>query len=222
MPKTQQRHEGGDKGLEHDERADAVDPHHGGGRVADHAARAAGIGGGDDGGEVADVHLAREDLPRASCRRSAPRRCCRGSSTPRTRSRAAAKAPFQSSGRKRGIASGTRLFSKWRESSAKPISSRNRLERIDPLVRHVHGRGRQARAFLEAGEAQLVGGDGGKAGQRDLQRVVVEQRDAQQRQCEQDEIERECRRREWVRTQGPRVLSNGTDITGAWWMSLRC
>ncbi len=40
------------------------------------------------------------------------------------------KAPFQSSGRKRGISSGTRLFSKWRESSAKPISSRNRLERI--------------------------------------------------------------------------------------------
>ena len=40
------------------------------------------------------------------------------------------KPPFQSSGRKRGISSGTRLFSKWRESSAKPISRRNRLARI--------------------------------------------------------------------------------------------
>ena len=40
------------------------------------------------------------------------------------------KAPFQSSGRKAGMTSGSLLFSKWRESSAKPISSRNRLARI--------------------------------------------------------------------------------------------
>ena len=40
------------------------------------------------------------------------------------------KPPFQSSGRKAGISSGMRLFSKWRESSAKPINSRNRFERI--------------------------------------------------------------------------------------------
>ncbi len=38
-----------------------------------------------------------------------------------------AKPPFQSSGRMAGITSGTLLLSKWRDSSAKPIRSRNRL-----------------------------------------------------------------------------------------------
>jgi hypothetical protein len=40
------------------------------------------------------------------------------------------KPPFQSSGRNLGISSGTRLFSKCRERSAKPISRKNRLLRI--------------------------------------------------------------------------------------------
>jgi hypothetical protein len=49
-------------------------------------------------------------------------------STNTTTSRA--KPPFQSSGRKAGISSGIWLFSKCRDSSAKPISSRNRFVRI--------------------------------------------------------------------------------------------
>src|SRR4029078_6850028 len=42
---------------------------------------------------------------------------------------------------------------------------------------------------LEARKAQLVERDGGEAGERHLQRGVVEQGDAEQRQREQDEVD---------------------------------
>ena len=58
-----------------------------------------------------------------------------------------------------------------------------------PLVLHVQRETAEARPELEAGEAELVGDDGGEPGQRHLQRVVVEQRDAEQRQREQDEVD---------------------------------
>ena len=56
----------------------------------------------------------------------------------------------------------------------------------------VPGQAGQAGAVLEAGEAELVERDGGEAGQRHLQRVVVEERDAEQRQREQDEVDRDA------------------------------
>ena len=56
-----------------------------------------------------------------------------------------ARPPFQPSGRKAGISSGMRLFSKCRDRIAKPISSRNRFARITALVLHVQ---------REAGEAR--------------------------------------------------------------------
>ena len=48
----------------------------------------------------------------------------------------------------------------------------------DPLVRQVRREPAEARAGLEPGEAELVDDDGREAGQRDLQRVMVEQRHA--------------------------------------------
>ena len=87
------------------------------------------------------------------------------------------------------MTSGSLLSSKWRDSSAKPISSRNRLARITHSCCMCSARPARPVPELEAREGELVDDDGGEAGQRHLQRVVVEQRDAQQRQREQDEID---------------------------------
>ena len=56
-------------------------------------------------------------------------------------------------------------------------------------MRHVVAEAAQARTVLESGEDHLVDDDRGKPGQRDRQRVAMEQRDAEQRQREQDEID---------------------------------
>ena len=56
-------------------------------------------------------------------------------------------------------------------------------------MRHVVAEAVEARAVLEAGEDQLVDDDRGKARQRDLKRLVMEQRDPEQRQREQDEVD---------------------------------
>ena len=77
------------------------------------------------------------------------------------------------------------------------------------LVLHVQAEAGEPGAGLETGEDQLVEHDRGKARQRDLQRLVMEESDADQRQREQDEvdgdaehIDRLCRRR--LRSRGRR------------------
>jgi len=61
----------------------------------------------------------------------------------------------------------------------------------DPFMTKMADESGEAVACLEAGKDQLVQGDRDHAGQADIERVVVEQRDAQQRQREKDEIERD-------------------------------
>ncbi len=51
----------------------------------------------------------------------------------------------------------------------------------------------EARAFLEAGESELVERDDRDARQRHLERARVEQRHARQREREQDELDRDPR-----------------------------
>ena len=125
----QQRDRCRDIGLGNLERADAVDPHHGRRGVADDAAGAAGVGRRDDRGEIADMDLAlntcRAIVPPISAAAMLSRKLDRTNTIT-----SSAKPPFQSSGRNAGISSGIRLFSKWRDSSAKPISNRNRFARI--------------------------------------------------------------------------------------------
>ena len=58
------------------------------------------------------------------------------------------------------------------------------------LVLHVQGETGEPRAGLEAGERQLVDDDRRKPGQRNLQGLVMEDRDPDQRQAEQDEVDR--------------------------------
>ena len=71
----------------------------------------------------------------------------------------------------------------------KPHQQQEQIGERDPLMRHVVAEAGQARTVLEAGEDQFVDDDRGKAGQRDLKRLVMEQRDTEQRQREQDEVD---------------------------------
>ena len=59
----------------------------------------------------------------------------------------------------------------------------------DPFVLHVRNQARQTGAMLEPDEGELVDDDGGKTGERHPERDVVEERDAEQRQREQNEFE---------------------------------
>ena len=55
---------------------------------------------------------------------------------------------------------------------------------------HVQAEAREAGAELEAGEGDLVERDRREARERDRERVIVQQRDAEQGQREQDEVDR--------------------------------
>ena len=66
------------------------------------------------------------------------------------------------------------------------------------LVLHVQREAGEASAELEAGEDELVDDDGGEPGERHLQRLVVEDRDADQREREQDEVDRNAEYEHWL------------------------
>ena len=59
---------------------------------------------------------------------------------------------------------------------------------------HVRGEAAETRAGLEAGEDELVEHDDRETGQRDLQRMVVKERDTGERQAEEHEVERHAER----------------------------
>ena len=59
----------------------------------------------------------------------------------------------------------------------------------DPLMRHVVAEAGEAGAVLETGEDEFVHDDRGKAAEGDLKRLVMEQRDPEQRQREEDEVD---------------------------------
>ena len=65
-----------------------------------------------------------------------------------------------------------------------------------PLVLHVQGEPREARAELEARERELVDRDRRESRQRDRKRMMVEHADADQGRCEQDEIDRNAQKAE--------------------------
>ena len=115
-----------------------------------------------------------------------------------------ARPPRQPSGRNAGISSGMRLFSKCRDRIAKPISSRNRLVRITHSWCICITRPLKSFTLPEPGEEQLVDSDHREPGQRDLQRLVMEDRDAEQRQAEQDEVDRDAEHEHRLRRVGAR------------------
>ena len=134
---------------------DAVDPHHRRRRVADTLPAPPALDAATIAGEVADVHLARGTAVRRSRRRSAPRRCCRGTTTARTPSRAARS---RLSSRRAGTAAAPAARGSSRNAATaarSPSAAGSRLARI------THSCSRCAsspasRALLEAGEHDLV------------------------------------------------------------------
>jgi hypothetical protein len=58
-----------------------------------------------------------------------------------------------------------------------------------PFVAEVRDEARYARAGLEAGEGELIEDDRSQPGQRDAQRVMMEERHAKQRESEEDKID---------------------------------
>ena len=65
---------------------------------------------------------------------------------------------------------------------------KEQIAQSDPLMPQVAAETAEACAVFESGEDQLVKHDGAETGQRNGQRVVMEQRDPEQRQREQDEV----------------------------------
>ena len=180
--------DGRDIGLHHGERADAGDPHHGGGGVADDAARSAGVRGRDDRGEIADVNLALEHVPRNGAADQGG-----GDIVEEARQHEHqdeqhdAALPVVRQQRRHLIRNPALLEMPGQQR--KPHQQQEQIGERDPLMRHVVAEAGQARTVLEAGEDQFVDDDRGKAGERDLKRLVMEQRDPKQRQREQDEVD---------------------------------
>ena len=61
-------------------------------------------------------------------------------------------------------------------------------------MQHVQRKAVHPRAGFESRKSELVEHDGAEADERDLQRVVMEQRDARERQAKQHEFERHAER----------------------------
>ena len=61
-----------------------------------------------------------------------------------------------------------------------------------PFVLEVQAEAGEAGAVFEAGEQELVERDGREPGERDCERVMVEQGDPEQGQAEQDEVDRDA------------------------------
>ena len=165
--------DGGDIGLHDRERTDAGDPHHGGGGVADDAAGAAGVRGRDDRREIADVNLALEYVPRNG---AADQRG--GDVVEEARQHEHqdeqhdAALPVVRQQRRHLVRNPA--FLEMPRQQRKPHQKQEQIAQSDPLMRHVVAEAGEARAVLETGEDQFVDDDRGKAGKRDLKRLVME------------------------------------------------
>jgi len=223
-----ERHGRGDIGVDHIERAHAVDPHHGRGGVTDDAARAARVRRRDDSGEIADVHLAAEDDTghRATDQRGGDvveeRRqheddCEQGEP--------ALPVIGEDVRQQRGDA---RLFEVLGEQSEAEQQA-EQVRQDHPLVLQVQHQPFDARSGLEAGEEELVRCDGGEPGQGDAERPVVKERDAGERHPEQCELDRrtqhhghdcgDAREQEQSAFEGPRARQGVRHVPAIGWRS---
>ena len=180
-----------DIGFDDAEWADAVNPHHRGCRVADDAAGAAGVRRCDDGSEIADMHLALEDM--ASNRAADQGRCD-----------VVQKARQHEDDHEQQEPAGPTVRQEpWHlvwdaavlevpRQDCKAHQQQEQVGQGHPLVVHLQHETAESLALPEPGEEQLVDGDHREPGQRDLQRLVMKDRDAEQRQAEQNEIDRDA------------------------------
>ena len=159
-----------DIGLEHRQRADAVDPHHGGGGVADHAAGAAGVGRRDDRGEIADVDFALEHVAR---HRAADQRGRDVVEEARQHEHDGEQREpaLPAVGQERRHLVGNAAVLEMPRQDRKAHQQQEQVREDHPFVLHVQAEAGQSGAELEAGEDQLVEDDRGEAGERDLKRA---------------------------------------------------
>ena len=80
----------------------------------------------------------------------------------------------------------------------KAHQQKEQVRKRHPLVLHVADQTGQTGAELETGEEDFVGRDGGEAGERDVERLVAEHGNAEQRQREQDEVNRYAGDQHWL------------------------
>jgi hypothetical protein len=191
MPNTTSATAAANVGLDHVERADAVQPHHGRRRVAHHRAGAAAVRGRDDGGEVADMHLA---LEHAGRHRGADQRRRdvveeTGKDEDDHQQHEGAEPAF---GQQPGQHLRHPAVLEVPRQQCEADQQAEQVGQQHPFVRHVRAETGDAGAGLEAGEHDLVGGDRHQAGQRHLQYVVMEQGDAEQRRRKEDEVHRDA------------------------------
>ena len=179
-----------DIGFKNAEWTDAVDPHHRGCRIANDAASATSVRRCDDGGKIADMHFALEDMP--SNRAADQGRCD-----------VVQKGGQHEDNQEQWETAGPTVWqdpwhSIWNAAAFEvPRQDRKAHEQEEqvgkghPLVLHLHHETAEPLALSESGENQLVEGDYCEPGQCNLQRLAMEDRDAEQRQAEQYEIDRD-------------------------------
>ena len=186
-----QRGERAGIGLEHLAGRHAVDPHHGGGGVAHHAARAAGIAGCHDGRQETDVHLAlvqHRSHGAADHGRSDVVEEAGDEEHQDQHHEAALPVIRQVLGQDGGDARLLEVVGQQREAEQQAEQVGNG----HPLVAQKAHQPRHTGHAREVRQQQLVQRDDDQARHRHLERVVMKQRHAEQRQCKEEKINRDA------------------------------
>ena len=183
-----QRHHRRDEGVGHAQRADAVDPHHCRGGVAHDAEGAARVGGRDDPRDVADMDFALEQLQRHRPADQGRRDVVEEArDEPDDGQQEEGALPVVGQQRRHHI--GNAALLEVAREQRKAHQQQEQVRQHHPFVLHMLEKSRRARTGLEAGESELVGGDGEETDERHVERLVVEKGDSKQRQREQDEVD---------------------------------
>ena len=99
------------------------------------------------------------------------------------------KPPFQSSGRKRGSTDRHAALLEVPRQEREAHEQQEQVREDHPLVLQMGDEPGDAGTFLEPGEHDLVGADDRQPDQRHAQGVVVEQRDAEQRERKENKVD---------------------------------
>jgi len=176
--------------MQHLERAYARYPHHGRSGIADDAARAAGIGRRNDCGDITEVHFAAEH--RRGHGPADHRRCdvvqkTRQHENDQQQAESALPVIGQKIGQQLGGAAVLEVLRQQRE----PDQQSQQIAQDHPFVPKMRYEPCHPRTGLEAGEPELVQGNGDEPGHCNLQGMPVQQRYAEQGKREKDEIKRD-------------------------------
>ena len=175
-------------GVQHADRAHAVDPHHRGGRVADDAARAAGVRRRHDCGDVAHVHAPAEHALRDRAtdqRRGDVVEEARQHEHQRQQQEAATPVVRQQVGQPPRQPALLEVARQQRE----PEQQHEQVGEHRPLAAEVTEQAGKARHTVETSRRQLVDRDRGEPGRGHLERAGMQDGNAEQCAGEQHELD---------------------------------